>query len=98
MKRMVEGKEYLLVSVRKEDMDKIQMLTVQSNAGEDNDVWVPQHYLEDCPMLVRQFEDELAKTVPVENNFLTHQKRLNKQLIIQDKKHFINQYTVINEV
>ncbi|EGC29879.1 hypothetical protein DICPUDRAFT_22710, partial [Dictyostelium purpureum] len=39
---------------------RIEYLIRYKNAGEDNDVWVPQHYLEDCPMLVRQFEDELA--------------------------------------
>ncbi|EGC36424.1 hypothetical protein DICPUDRAFT_77910 [Dictyostelium purpureum] len=58
---------------------RIEYLILYKNAGDNSDVWVQENHPDDCPKLVSHFEDELAKTVSVENNFLTHQNRLNKQ-------------------
>ncbi|KAM9995192.1 hypothetical protein ACTFIY_001358 [Dictyostelium cf. discoideum] len=48
---------------------RIEYLIRFRNQNEDHDRWVPQHYLESCRKLVEEFEKELAKINPVENNF-----------------------------
>ncbi|KAK5575713.1 hypothetical protein RB653_006847 [Dictyostelium firmibasis] len=46
------------------------------NSNEDHDRWVPQHYLDEVPDMLKSFEKELEKTVPVENNFLKQRDKI----------------------
>ncbi|KAM9981132.1 hypothetical protein ACTFIY_003430 [Dictyostelium cf. discoideum] len=48
---------------------RIEYLIRFKNQNEDHDKWVPQYYLESYGKLIEEFEKELAKTNPVDNNF-----------------------------
>ncbi|KAM9954779.1 hypothetical protein ACTFIW_003379 [Dictyostelium discoideum] len=58
---------------------RIEYLIRYKNSSEDNDTWVPKHYLEEVPQLIKEFEDKLtAAGVRNEDNFLFHNKRVQK--------------------
>ncbi|KAM9996527.1 hypothetical protein ACTFIZ_002337 [Dictyostelium cf. discoideum] len=48
---------------------RIEYLIRFKNQNEDHDKWVPQYYLESYGKLIENFEKELAKINPVDNNF-----------------------------
>ncbi|KAN0044767.1 hypothetical protein ACTA71_006290 [Dictyostelium dimigraforme] len=58
---------------------RIEYLIRFKNSSEDNDTWVPKHYLDEVPHLIKKYEDKLtASGVPNEDNFLPHNKKLQK--------------------
>ncbi|EAL60338.2 chromo domain-containing protein [Dictyostelium discoideum AX4] len=56
---------------------RIEYLIRYKNSSEDNDMWVPKHYLDEVPQLIKEFDDKLSSEgVRNEDNFKIHNKRL----------------------